>query len=84
MTLLIDDGHPLRIGQEHADERHVPLDVGAQIAERVGMTTLKHRIGIRGQQGHGAATSDRDRMRHVPANGTRSQSGRCASSYSIS
>jgi hypothetical protein len=42
------------------------------------------RIGFRRERAHCGASSERERIRQVLANGTRSQSCRCASSYSIS
>ena len=53
-------------------------------AQRVGRATLDDRIGFRRERAHCGASSERERIRQVLANGTRSQSGRCASSYSIS
>src|SRR5262245_7374046 len=84
MPLLIDDGHPLGIRKEDAHDRHVAFEMRAEIAEGVGVPTLDDRIGFRAERGHSDARSERERMRSVPARGTRSQSGRCASSYSIS
>ena len=56
----------------------------AEIAEGVGMATLDDGISFGRSRAHSAGASERERMRQVPASGTRSQSGRCASSYSIS
>jgi len=56
----------------------------AEVAERIGMPTFDDGIGLRRERAHCGAPSERERMRQVPASGTRSQSGRCASSYSIS
>ena len=84
VTLLVDDGHPLRIGKENTHYGRAGLDVRAEVAERIGMATLDDRVGFWGERRHCAASSERERMRQVPASGTRSQSGRCASSYSIS
>ena len=84
VTLLVDDRHPFRIGKENTDYGCAVLDVRAEIAERIGMATLNDRVGFRRERRHGAASSERERMRQVPASGTRNQSGRCASSYSIS
>src|ERR1700738_1964372 len=53
-------------------------------AQRVGRATLDDRIGFRRERAHCGASSERERIRQVLPNGTRSQSGRCASSYSIS
>ena len=84
VAVLVDDGDPFRVRQEDAHNRHVTFDMGAEIVERIGMATLDDGIGFRRERGHSGMRSERERMRQVPANGTRSQSGRCASSYSIS
>ena len=60
---------------------HYPVN---RASERVGRATLDDRIGFRRERAHCGASSERERIRQVLANGTRSQSGRCASSYSIS
>ena len=79
VAFLIDDGDAFGIRKEDANQRHVTLDVGAEIMEGVGMATLNDGIGLRRERAHFAVASERVRMRQVPANGTRSQSGRCAS-----
>src|SRR5262249_58953726 len=84
MALIVDDRHFLGIGKEDTYHRCAVFQVRAEVAEWVGMTTLDDRIGFRCERAHCAASSERERMRQVPANGTRSQSGRCASAYSIS
>jgi hypothetical protein len=84
MPLFVDDGHPLGVRKEDAHDRHVAFDIRAEIAEGVGVTTLDDRVGFRAERVHSDARSERERMRSVPFKGTRSQSGRCASSYSIS
>ena len=83
-ALLVDDLHVLGVRQEDADQRYVALDMWPEIMERVGMPALDHGIGFGRELIHAGLASDRARMRQVPASGTRSQSGRCASSYSIS
>ena len=66
VTLLVDDGDPLGIRKEDANDGRAVFDVRAErIVENVFYFSG-------------------ERMRQVPASGTRSQSGRCASSYSIS
>ena len=84
VALLIDDGDGLGIRKEDADQRHVAFDMRAEIVEGVGMTPLDDGISFRRERAHCGVPSERVRMRQVPASGTRSQSGRCASSYSIS
>ena len=84
VALLVDDRDVLGIRKEDAHDRRVAFDVRAEIVERVGMATLDDGIGFRRERAHCGASSERERMRQVPASGTRSQSGRCASSYSIS
>src|SRR5262245_13882182 len=84
VPLFVDDGHSLGIRKEDAYDRHVAFEMRAEIAEGVGVTTLDDRIGFRAERAHCDARSERERMRSVPVRGTRSQSGRCASSYSIS
>ena len=81
---VVDDCNPLRIRKEDADDRHVAFDMGTEIVERVGMATLDDGISFRRERAHSGVASEPARMRQVPASGTRSQSGRCASSYSIS
>ena len=83
-ALFVDDGNALGIGKEDAHDRHVAIQMRAEIAEGVGMATLDDGIGFRAERAHSGGRSERERMRQVPASGTRSQSGRCASSYSIS
>jgi hypothetical protein len=84
VALFIDDCDTFRIRKENTDEGYVAFDVGAEIPEGVGMATLDDGISLRRERTHSGVPSERERMRQVPANGTRSQSGRCASSYSIS
>jgi glycine/D-amino acid oxidase-like deaminating enzyme len=73
-----------RIRKENTDEGYVAFHVRAEIPEGVGMATLDDGISLRREGTHSGVPSERERMRQVPASGTRSQSGRCASSYSIS
>jgi hypothetical protein len=49
--------------------------VRAEVAEWIGMATLDDGIGFRRERSHCAVPSERERMRQVPASGTRSQSG---------
>src|ERR1700730_6785680 len=84
VAMLVDDGNAFGIRKEDANDRRVIFYMRAEIAERIGMATLDDGIGFRRERVHCGAPSERERMRQVPASGTRSQSGRCASSYSIS
>ncbi len=84
VTLLVDHLHLFRIGKKDPHDRDVAFDVQAEIMEGVGMSTLDHRIGFGRERCHVASASERERIRQVPSTGTCSQSGRCASSYSIS
>ena len=84
VTLFVDDGNFLGVRKEDANDGRVIFDMRAEIAERIGMATFDDGIGFRRERAHCGAPSERERMRQVPASGTRSQSGRCASSYSIS
>jgi hypothetical protein len=84
MAFIIDDRDFLGIGKEDPNHRCAVLEVRAEVAEWIGMTTLDDRVGFRRERTHCAASSECERMRQVPASGTRSQSGRSASSYSIS
>src|SRR5512133_2859088 len=63
------------------DDGRVVFDMRAEIAERIGMATFDDGIGFRRERAHSGAPSERERMRQVPASGTSSQPGRCASSY---
>src|SRR5262249_59559377 len=84
VTLFVDDGDSLGIRKEDANDGRAIFDMRAEIAERIGMPPLYNGIGFRRERAHREVPSERERMRQVPANGTRSQSGRWASSYSIS
>ena len=77
-------GDPFGIGEKDADDRDIVLKMGPKIPERVGMASLDDRIGLGCERRHAGGPPQRERMRHTPASGTCSQSGRCASSYSIS
>ena len=70
--------------QEGAHDVAVALGMQAEIMEGIGVAAFDDRIGLGGQFGHEASLGCWDRMRSAPVNGTRSQSGRWASSYSIS
>src|SRR5436190_13374346 len=75
VALFIDDCDAFRIRKENTDEGYVAFDVGAEIPEGVGMATLDDGISLRRERTHSGVPSERKRMRQVPANGTRSQSG---------
>ena len=62
----------------------IVLHMPAEIMERIGMPALDDRVSFARERAHDGLPSERERMRSVPASGTRSQSGRCAISYSIS
>src|SRR5262249_40596708 len=80
----VDHWHFLGLRGEEAHYGHVAFEMRAEIAEWVGVTALDDGIGFRTEGAHWNARSERERMRSVPVRGTRSQSGRCANSYSIS
>ena len=40
VTLLVDDGDPLGIRKEDADDGRVVFDMRAEVAERIGMPPL--------------------------------------------
>src|SRR5262249_25637695 len=84
MPLLVDDGHALGVRKEDAYDGHVAFEMRAEIAEGVGVTTFDDGVGFRAERTHSDRPSGCESMRSVPFKGTRSQSGRCASSYSIS
>jgi hypothetical protein len=84
VAMLVDDGDPSASGRKTRTTDPSSFDMRAEIVERVGRATLDDRIGFRRERAHCGASSERERIRQVLANGTRSQSGRCASSYSIS
>src|SRR5262245_18314010 len=84
VTLFVDDGDSLGIRKEDANDGRAIFDMRAEIAERIGMATFDHGIGFRRERAHCGVPSERERMRQAPASGTRSHTGRCASSYSIS
>src|SRR6476620_1873009 len=84
VPLLVDQEHSLCFREKNAYDGEVALEMRTEIAEWIGMATLENRIGFWCKQGHSTARSERESIRQVPANGTRNQFGRCASSYSIS
>src|SRR5262245_33554544 len=84
VPLLVDVADPLSIRNADANHGRAVFDMRAEVAERIGMPPLYNGIGFRRERAHCEVPSERERMRQVTANGTRSQSGRCASSYSIS
>src|SRR5262249_2184345 len=85
---LVDDCDLGSIRQKYAHDRIAALSVQTQIAERVRVPSFDHRPGFGRERTAHAETSirvdDFDRIRAMPESGTRSQSGRCASSYSTS
>jgi hypothetical protein len=84
VTLFVDDGDPLGVRKEDANDGRIVFDMRAEVAERIRMPPFYNGIGIRRERAHCGRPSERERMRQEPASGTRSQSGLCASSYSIS
>ena len=70
--------------EESAHHAPVSLGVEAEVVEGVGVPALDDRISLGGQFGHAASCGSCARIRNIPVSGTRSQSGRYASSYSIS
>ena len=71
-------------GEERAHDVLAAFGVQAEIVERIGVAALDDRIGLGGKFGHEASSGCCDKIRIIPVSGTRSQSGRCDSSYSIS
>jgi hypothetical protein len=49
VTLLVDDGNPLGIGEKDAEHRRAAFDVRAEVVEWVGMATLDHGVRFRGE-----------------------------------
>src|SRR5215510_13212451 len=47
VTLFVDDGDPLGIGKEDANDGRAVFDVRAKVAERIGMPPLYNGIGFR-------------------------------------
>ena len=86
LAVRIDRFHVRRIWQKRPHDGFVVLAVGAEVVKRIGMPTFDDRIGFCTQLGHETSfVSDAiASVRSVPESGTRSQSGRCANSYSIS
>ena len=72
------------LGQERAHHGLVALGMEAEIVKGIGVAAFDDRIGFGGQFGHEASSAFADKIRIAPVSGTRSQSGRWASSYSIS
>ena len=83
-AMLADGFHVGRLGQEGAYDALLSLGVETEIVEGVGVPALDDRIGFGGQFGHAASCGCCPSIRSIPVSGTLSQSGRCASSYSIS
>jgi len=84
LAMLADRLDVRGFGQERAHNGPVVLGMRAEIMKRIGVAAFDNRIGLGGQFGHTASLGCRDRIRSAPVSGTRSQSGRWASSYSIS
>src|SRR5690606_19711691 len=84
LSRLVDRIHAGGVGKEGADDRSVILDMGSEIAERIAMTAFDDGMCIGRDLHHEGASEPSLRMRNKPVSGTRSQAGRCASSYSIS
>src|SRR4051812_23721215 len=76
VPLLIDRHDRFGIWHECPHHRYVPFDMKPEIMERVGVTTLDHRVGFLRQRGHAARASWRAKIRKAPLTGTRTQSGR--------
>ena len=83
-AMLVDRIDLRGLRQERAHHGPVALGVQAEIVKRIGVAAFHDRIGLGGQFGHEASLVCRDKIRSTPVSGTRSQSGRWASSYSIS
>ena len=84
LAVLVDRLDLGGLRQERAHHGLVALGVQAEIVKRIGVAAFDDRIGLGGQFGHEASLVCWDRIRSIPVSGTRSQSGRWASSYSIS
>src|SRR3569623_1344264 len=83
MPLFIDRLDLRGMRQESAHNIAAVLRMQAEIAERVRMAAFEDRVGFSGES-HSATSVSLARMRSAPSSGTLNQSGRCASSYSIS
>ena len=81
--MLADRLHIRSIRKERAHHVLTTLGMQPEIVKRIGVATFDDRIGLGGQFGH-AASSVSSKMRIAPVSGTRTHSGRCANSYSIS
>src|SRR6516225_3739974 len=79
-TLLVDDRGAFGLREKDPHDRRVAFLVRAEITEGVGVATLDHGMCFRRKRTHAGEPSGRLRIRSVPRSGTRSQSGRCASS----
>ena len=84
LAMFADRFHIGGLRQKGAHHAFIAFGMKAEIAEGVGVAALDDRVGLGGQFGHEASFAGSDRIRSMPINGTRSQSGRWASSYSIS
>ncbi|MET3262896.1 hypothetical protein ABIF38_004402 [Bradyrhizobium japonicum] len=84
LAMLADRLDIAGIGQEGAHDVAVPLGVKPEIVEGVGVAALDDGIGLGGQFAHATSCGCCARILSRPVSGTRSQSGRLASSYSIS
>ena len=83
--MLADRLDVRRFGQKRTHHGPAALGMKAEIVKGIGVAAFDNRIGFRGQFGHAASlVVFADKIRIAPVSGTRSQSGRWASSYSIS
>ena len=82
VTLFVDDSNLLGIRKEDANDGRVIFYMRAEIAERIGMATAQYGVGLVWKLSHAGTPSSS--TRRAPFSATRSQSGRWASSYSIS
>src|SRR5207244_13552931 len=71
-----------RSGQVGANHVMAALAVTTEVMERVGVSPLDDGVGLGGKVAH--VPPPLLRTRSAPPSATRNQSGRCASSYSIS
>ena len=85
-----DEGRSFEVGNQVLISSHRKLLLSKAMVVNVAESRNQISAGMieRGERkherAHCGASSERERIRQVLANGTRSQSGRCASSYSIS
>ena len=84
LAMLVDRVDLGGLRQERAHHGLAVLGMQAEVMKGIGVAAFHDRIGLCGQFGHEASLVRWDRIRSMPVSGTRSQSGRWASSYSIS